>query len=351
LGRDIPGDAVLCDVLTGYLGSGKTTLLNRYLRGSEASGTAVIVNEIGAIGVDHLILGEVSDNVVLLDSGCLCCSLTGSLRETLLDLYLQAERINISLKKVVIETTGLAEPLPILHALIGDRMLKERFALRCVIVTVDGQQALEQLANRKETARQVAVADVLVITKADLASPTTLEALKVALSAINGCAAQIDSSSPGAVNEAFDTSLENHNFIRQTLQIGQGPYLERSHRVSLGGQPIGAESFWISEPTTWPGIAAWWNLLVTHYGKNLLRCKGLLSLADQPSIVLLQGVGTYLHKPEVLGAWPGGDDRARLTVIGEGLDRQWLASSLRALRLVEPGLLPTTLAELDQLGT
>jgi G3E family GTPase len=164
LGRDIPGDAVLCDVLTGYLGSGKTTLLNRYLRGSEASGTAVIVNEIGAIGVDHLILGEVSDNVVLLDSGCLCCSLTGSLRETLLDLYLQAERINISLKKVVIETTGLAEPLPILHALIGDRMLKDRFALRCVIVTVDGQQALEQLANRKETARQVAVADVLVIT-------------------------------------------------------------------------------------------------------------------------------------------------------------------------------------------
>ncbi|MFM0116887.1 CobW family GTP-binding protein [Paraburkholderia nemoris] len=350
----LPGALIPCDVLTGYLGSGKTTFLNRFLKSAEALGTAVVVNEVGEIGIDQLILGEVSDNVVLLDSGCLCCSVSGTLRETLLDIAAQANRIGLPLRKVVIETTGLAEPLPILHALMGDRALAARFELGRVITTVDARLAAEQFRRRRESARQVAVADVLVITKSDLVDAAQVAAVEGLTVAMNPRARLIDSAADDALYAAFCEASACRESI-SPLQASGHPHGHghRDHadsRSNIHGvheTSVGAESFWIDDETSWPGISAWWQLVVERYGARLLRCKGIFRLRETQDVVLIQGVGTHFYPPVTLSSWPIGDARARMTVIGESLERDWLKSSLRAFQIDEAGLLPRNLNELD----
>jgi G3E family GTPase len=372
---------ITCDVLTGYLGSGKTTLLNRYLRSGAGAGTAVVVNEVGEIGIDQLILQEVSDNVVLLDSGCLCCSLTGTLRETLLELASQARRAGLPLRRIVIETTGLAEPLPILHSLLGDKLLTGGFALGRVVTTVDAQHALAQLAAGRETARQIAVADVLVTTKTDLVEAAALSSLETAVRALNPRARVISAQAHDLLEAAFETPVDRvdgpvaaplqapgharegshddeHDGDHEDGYEGdeKGDY-KGGHEVGRRGEPhrhlhhhheIGAQSFWVDQQTSWPGIAAWWHLLMQRYEHRLLRCKGILQLVDTPAPVLVQGVGNYFYPPTRLARWPEGEPRARVTLIGEGLERDWLQASLRALCIDTGGLLPRTLDELEQ---
>jgi G3E family GTPase len=344
------GAPIPCDVLTGYLGSGKTTFLNRFLKSSEALGTAVVVNEVGEIGIDQVILGEVSDNVLLLDSGCLCCSLNGALRETLLNIAAQAKRIGMPLRKVVVETTGLAEPLPVLHSLIGDRALAGYFALGRVITTVDARLAAEQIRMQRETARQIAVADVLVITKTDLVDAAQVSAVGTMTIAMNPRARRIDAAADNALHAAFCEATPDREPIAPLEALAhQHEHGHHDHARGVHETSVGAESFWIDGDTSWPGIAAWWQLVVERYGARLLRCKGLFRLKETQAAVLIQGVGTHFYPPETLLRWPIGDNRARLTVIGEALERDWLASSLRALRIDEAGLLPRNLDELDRI--
>jgi G3E family GTPase len=351
---------IICDVLTGFLGSGKTTLLNRYLRRRDSEGTAVIVNEVGEIGIDQLVLRQVSDNVVLLDSGCLCCSLTGSLRETLLDLVCKATSAGLPLKRIMIETTGLADPLPILHTLIGDRALTDRFEFGRVVTTVDAHQALAQIEAGRETARQIALADVLVITKTDLAEAASAPVLYAALQALNPRARRVNAQNDDVLDMAFDAAVDNvGNNVGKNVGKGDLPAAanepqqeEHHHHDHVHHHGIGAESFWIDSSTSWPGIAAWWHLLNQRYPRRILRCKGVLRVADAASPVLIQGVGNHFHPPALLASWPDDDARGRLVVIGEGLEREWLQSSLRALSIDSGGVLPRNLSELAQcLGT
>jgi G3E family GTPase len=372
-----------CDLLTGFLGSGKTTLLNAWLRSPASSGTAVVVNEVGDIGIDQLVLAEVADNVMLLESGCLCCTLSGSLRETLLDLIAQAAKLPAPLTKIVVETTGLAEPLPILHSLLGDKILTAAVRLNQVIVTVDGLQGMRQFDTQPESVRQIAAAEVVVITKSDMADADTVAATRAAVQRLNPMATILACTAGQGADAVFTRSGGDRqwdavladadaNDARGT-QRGHEHTHDHSHSAADSYHPpqgdmhpggethahdhahafherVSTESFHIEAPSTWPGIAAWWNLVSRHYGDDLLRCKGLLKMADaQPPQTFIQTVGKVFHRPEPVARWPDSDPRSRLVCIGVGLDRAWLLRSLAALRIDEPGLMPMDLAALDSL--
>lgn len=356
-----PTRPIVCDVLTGFLGSGKTTLLNRFLREGGAFGTAVIVNEVGAVGIDQLILSRVAENIALLESGCLCCSLVGALHETLLDLKRRAQEAGHPVERILIETTGLAEPAPILHVLLGSKSLSsEGFSLGRVIVTVDAQMAAGQIARQRETVRQVALADVLAITKTDLADAPGIVALHGALDGLNCVAPRFDVNAGSALSRIFVEPVPK--FAAQMVTSVSGAI----HEIDEGSAPnvashrhhahdahvhggVTSYSFWMDEGEVHPaGLAAWMHLLVNEYGDRILRCKGLFHLTEPQRDVHIQGVGSYFYAPAPLDTWPDEDRRARVVVIGEQLDEAWLQASLGALAIRESGLLPRNLQELCQ---
>lgn len=336
------------DLLTGFLGSGKTTLLNAFLRLEAGADTAVIVNEFGAIGLDQLLYKELSQDVYLLDSGCLCCTVTHSLRETLLEIKNLANRLGRPpLQRVVIETTGLADPLPVLHALLGDKSLMQHFRLGQVITTVDAVQGAAQLAEHTESRRQVGIAEHLVITKTDMARPDQLIALRQQLLQINPRAQVTESVAGHAALSVFTRVAADHSL---QLLPAAGNYMPivGSRGVFTHDRAIGSWSTFTDVRPSWVGIAAWWNLLVHQFGNQLLRCKGLLSVNDIHPIVLIQGVGKVFHSPTFMSAWPDTDPRGRIVCIGTGLDPAWLQASLHALSITEPSARPLSLNELNQ---
>jgi G3E family GTPase len=341
---------IVFDLLTGFLGSGKTTLLNAFLKTGAGADTAVIVNEFGAIGLDQLLYKELSEDVYLLDSGCLCCTVTHSLRETLLEIKNISNRLGRPpLQRVVIETTGLADPLPVLHALLGDKTLMPHFRLGQVITTVDAVQGAAQLAQHMESRRQASVAEHLVITKTDMATPAQLQAIKQQLRQINPRAQVTESVDGQAAASVFSTAVGDRSLqllptATPFIQSIAGPRSVLSHS---SGSDIGSWSTFTDIRPTWVGIAAWWNLLVLQFGNQLLRCKGLLSVNDARPFVLIQGVGKVFHSPTFLPTWPDADPRGRIVCIGANLDPVWLQASLRALTITEASARPRNLTELN----
>ena len=340
---------IIFDLLTGFLGSGKTTLLNSFLRLEAGADTAVIVNEFGAIGLDQLLYQEISQDVYLLDSGCLCCSVTHSLRETLLEIESLANRLGRPpLRRVVIETTGLADPLPVLHALLGDRALMQHFRLGQVITTVDAVQGAMQLEQYPQSKRQASVAEHLVITKADMAEPGQLLALRQQLLQINPRAQVTESVDGQAALSVFTTHVCDRSLQLLPAAGSFIPIAADPRGVFRHDSAIGSWSTFTEVRPSWVGVAAWWNLLVHQFGDQLLRCKGLLSLSDARPFVLIQGVGKVFHSPTFMSAWPDSDPRGRIVCIGSGLDPAWLQASLRALEITQAAALPRTLNELSE---
>ena len=332
---------IVFDLLTGFLGSGKTTLLNAFLRLEAGQDTAVIVNEFGAIGLDQLQYQELSQDVYLLDNGCLCCTVTHSLRETLLEIKDLTQRMGRpALQRVVIETTGLADPLPVMHALLGDKSLMQHFRLGQVIATIDAAQGLDQLNTHVESRKQASVAEHLVLTKTDMAQPLLLLELRTQLHKLNPYAQITESVSGSAAGAIFTTDLQSQAF----KLLPQG--LNESANSHSGD--IGSWSVFTDIQPTWVGIAAWWHLLTLKFGNQLLRCKALLTVNDAKPFVLIQGVGKVFHSPTFLKAWPDQDSRGRIVCIGQGLDPVWLQASLKALTLTEASLKPRNLEELNE---
>ena len=353
-----PPDAPIpCDLLTGYLGSGKTTLLNAFLRSPESRATAVIVNEIGTVGLDQILLQEVSDNVFLLESGCLCCTMGGSLRDTLLDLRQRSESLAGNdapgLKRIIIETTGLADPRPILHQFLGDKTLNGLFRLNQIVATVDAVHGQRQFREQREPVVQAALAERIVLTKTDLVDAVQTQALIQSLGLLNPMADVVESSAGSAAVKVFSQVAHDvadpspGNPFRRIDAPGfatarrPAPTLGAVHRSD-----VRAISLFLDQPTTWAGVSAWWSLLVHRYGDRLLRVKGLLRLDERLPIVFIQGVGTHFHSPRYLSRWPDDDPRSRLVCIGSGLDETWLRESLSAFSVREPGVRPTSLSEL-----
>lgn len=319
-------------VLTGFLGSGKTTLLNALLNTPEFSNTAVIVNEFGEVGLDHYLISRSQDNVVLLDSGCLCCTIADSLHETLADLNFRRQRQDIpSFTRVVVETTGLAAPGPILNTLIGHRLVTDHYCLNAVIVAVDAQHALRELAMHPEVGKQIAVGDRLVLTKTDVA-PVSLE-LAARLHSLNPQAEMVQSVLGQSALEAFAP-------IDQ-LRVKAVGSAQRSHRHDhrephgdiRHSQAIRAHCLVIPDPASWAGVAAWWRVVVDRYGDRILRCKGLVRIAEVDEIAFIQCVQRVFHRPVRLPDWPDADRRSRLVCITRDVDEAEIRSTLFALQL------------------
>jgi G3E family GTPase len=329
-------------LLTGFLGSGKTLLLNAVLKAPGLANTAVIVNEFGEIGLDHMLVQSSAENVVLLEAGCLCCTIADSLHETLADLHFKRVRGEVPpFERVIIETTGLADPAPILNTLLGHKLVTGHFRLDAVVTTVDAVHAAVELERHREVAKQIAVADRLVLTKADLASPGQISDLQSLLQKLNPGAAVYASRQASAALEAFAPGNFSNVKNPQTYESRQ-----HAHDVNRHDEHIRAHCFVLDAPVSWSGVAAWCRVLVDALGDRLLRCKGIVEIADSGEIVFLQGVQRIFHSPERLAGWPDADHRSRLVCITRDVEEKELQSTLPALRLPAGSDPNITLADL-----
>jgi G3E family GTPase len=301
-------------LVTGYLGSGKTTLIRRLLDHPALGETAVIVNELGEIGIDNAILRRIDERTVLLSSGCLCCTLRGDLADELRDLVDRRAVGEVPpFTRVVVETSGLADPAPIVNTLLSEPLVRHQYELESVVATVDAQHGLRG----KESIQQAAAADVLVVTKVDLADGAAVEA---ELRRLNPVADVVEAVS-GEVDP--DVLLGAGRSAR-----GDSPQAlpEPGHAHEDG---VRAVSLTLDGPVDWLGFGVWLTMLLHARGRDILRVKGLLDTGrDGP--LLLNAVQHVVHTPEHLRAWPDDDRRSRLVFIGRGFEADELDRSLRS---------------------
>ncbi|MBM3383609.1 MAG: GTP-binding protein [Betaproteobacteria bacterium] len=310
--------ALPVSVITGFLGSGKTTLLSRLLRDPAFARTAVIVNEFGEVGLDHLLLEAGSEEIVLLEGGCLCCQARGDLVRTAGELLARRSRGEADFERIVVETTGLADPAPILQALMRDRELAGELRLESVIATVDCTAGDATLDAHPESVKQAALADRLVLTKADLADPG---ALAERLRRLNPSAPQLVAQHGEidanllfgfSVHEHWDLPLHAQHF--HSITETQTFCLRRS-------RPLHAVT-----------LALFLQVLAEHCGARLLRLKGLVDVVESPGRpAVIHGVQHVFHPPAFLDAWPDDDRGTRMVVISQGLERAWMEDLLEAL--------------------
>jgi G3E family GTPase len=308
-------------LVTGYLGSGKTTLISRLLQHPGMGETAVIVNEIGEIGIDHAILREVDERTVLLSSGCLCCTLRGDLADELRDLVDRRDAGEIpAFRRVVVETTGLADPTPIVNTLLTEPLVRHQYALDAVVATVDAVHGLRG----PESVKQVAVADVLVVTKTDVADG---EEVVEAVRRLNPTGAVVPAAHGDVAPDLlFDRPVDD---VRRAAVDGDpvgGHDHDHAHRHD---DEVRAVSVWLDAPVDWSAFAIWLTMLLHARGTEILRVKGLLDTGGEGPL-LVNAVQHVVHPPEHLPTWPDSDRRSRLVLIGRGLDETTLRASLRA---------------------
>jgi G3E family GTPase len=328
-------EATPVTVLTGFLGAGKTTLLNHLLRQPKLARTAVLVNEFGEIGLDHLLVERLDDSTVLLNAGCLCCTVRGDLARVLREMLPRARRDEIS--RIVVETTGLADPIPILATLMSDPVAASAYRLDGIVTVVDAVNGAAHLDTQEEAVRQVAVADRIIISKADLAGTGSL---RDRLHTLNPGAPVTDVThgvvDPGFVlhaglfdrtakipdvagwlNAAFDATADHHH----------------DHDPNRHDARICAFCITLDQPLDWPGLAMWLEMLLASRGENLLRVKGILNLKGHDRPVAIHVVRHLMHPPVKLSAWPKDDPRtSRIVFITRDLPRRAVEDSLRAFQ-------------------
>lgn len=319
-------------LLTGFLGSGKTTLLNRLLRHPEMKDTAVVINEIGEAGLDHILaraVGDsyIADNTVLLGSGCLCCTLKNELADTLRDLFYKRMVGAIPhFERLVIETTGLADPGSIMTNLLGDRVIGDQYRLDAVVVTVDATHGIPQIAEHGEARKQAAVADVLLLTKTDLATADQLHALASGLEAINPGATQYRISH-GNIDPAsiVDVGLFDHHgkiavpqrWLRAPARsmAGRGMVPQKVH-----DDEIVSFTVTLPKPLTWTQLEPALLWVCKTFGEKLLRMKGIVHAEDFPAPIAIHAVHHTLYPPTMLSGWDEDEPITRVVLIGKGLD-------------------------------
>ena len=306
-------------LVTGFLGSGKTTLVGALLRRPELARTAVIVNELGEVGIDHHILRRVDERTVLLASGCVCCTLRGDLADELRDLLDRADAGEIpGFERVVVETTGLAEPTPIVNTLLADPFVPHHYALASVVATVDAQHGLRV----EESVRQAAAADVLVLTKTDLASEKATAALEEKLARLNPAA---------AVVRAVSGDVEPSSVLRPPadgVRTWKGNDVPHDHDRSVEAVVLELDNV-----VDWMAFGIWLTMLLQARGTEIYRVKGFLDVGgDGP--LLVNGVQHAVHPPVHLDSWPDDERRSRIVMIGHGFTRDELERSLRVFGVV-----------------
>ena len=315
-------------LLTGFLGSGKATLLNQLLARPEMKDSAVIINELGSAGLDHILATQVdsehiADNTVLLSSGCVCCTLKNELADTMRDLFFKRALQAIpQFNRLVIETTGMADPGPILGNLMNEPVIESVFRLDAVVVTIDSEYGLQQLATHAEARKQSAVADVLLLTKTDLATPEQLSALKEKLIEINPGATQ-HKIQHGQIEPDYiiDVGLfdpagkraEPQRWLRAPLQPSR--MLQKSNHDEISSFNVTLPS-----PINWRDLKPVILKLCQTHGEKLLRLKGIIHAADLDHPLAIHAVHFTPYPPTELEGWTEDEPTNRIVLIGKGLD-------------------------------
>lgn len=380
-----PPSRLPVSVLTGFLGSGKTTLLQALLKHPGMSKVAVVINEFGEVGLDHLLVATASENMVVMDGGCICCTVRGDLVDTLRDLFVKRVRHEVpEFDRVVIETTGLADPAPILHTLMTDPLLSARYRLDGVISTVDAAHGEGQLDHNPESVKQAAVADRIVLTKTDVSEPAAIESLKGRLQAINPAAPVFDAPF-GKIEPAvlFDAGLYNpatkspdvarwlheeayadehdhhecgpdcdhhhhdhdhhdhdhhhhdhdhHHHDHDHDHDGHGHGHGHHHHHTRHDDHIRSFCLIEDEPINWDRLVDFMEHLIGERGGDLLRIKGILNVVESgEKPIVIHGIQHMFHPPVQLEAWPSDDHRSRIVFITRDIDRDAVAPLFRKI--------------------
>jgi G3E family GTPase len=342
-------------ILTGFLGSGKSTFLNALLKNDAFKNTLVIVNEFGQIGLDHLLIEQPEENIILLEGGCLCCEVRGDLVQTLNDIQNRMLSGKIAkFDRIIIETTGLSNPIPILQSIICDREISNSFSMGKVITIVDGKEIVHQLDEYLESLQQIAIADLILVSKSDIPGSLSLKE-------INECIRDINPGSPLAkvdhgiveqmyLNEILGQSvhLEEKSFMdwmsrseelifnrkllsKESLEFSSSLHPIQSGGISLLSESNKVQTFSLRKEgeITGNSFVIWLNLLATMKGENILRFKAILNIGGKP--VALHATQTIVHEPVALEKWPSEDKSSRFVVISKGPIQKQFERSLELL--------------------
>lgn len=369
-------------VLTGFLGSGKTTLLSRLIRDPGMARTAVVINEFGEVGLDHLLVSKADENTVLMDSGCLCCTIRSDLSDTLRDLYMRRLRGEVpEFDRVVIETTGLADPAPILHTLMTDPLIASRFRLDGVVTTVDAVHGMKQLDEHEESLKQAAVADRVVLTKTDIADKDAVYNLRHRLQHLNPGATQVDAQKDEALPVLlFEAGLYNpqtksldvqrwlkaeayegghghdhhdhdhghhhhdhghdhdhahcdHDHGHCAHDHGHDHAHGHDHNHDANRHNDKIHSFVVTHeaPLSWDKLVGFFETVAQAHGDSILRVKGLLNVEEAERPIVIHGVQHLFHPPVQLEAWPTDDRRTRIVFIVKDLQKDTVQALFDAM--------------------
>ncbi|HWF96230.1 MAG TPA: GTP-binding protein [Xanthobacteraceae bacterium] len=330
-----PAEPIPLTVLTGFLGAGKTSLLNRLIHDPALAETAVIINEFGEIGLDHLLVRPIRDGVVLLQSGCLCCTLRGDLVEALEQLLRDLDNGRVAFRRVILETTGLADPAPVLQTAMAHPYLVQRFRLDGVITVVDAVNAAATLDQHMESVRQVAVADRIVLTKTDLLAAAERERalgdLRARLAALNPAAPILDATAGAATARnllgcgLFDPDRKSPDvkrWLAEEAYAAEPPHGPHQHRHDPNRHDERIRAFTLTSDVPIPAASfeMFIDLLRSLHGPKLLRLKGIVKIAEEPARPLvIHGVQHVLHPAVRLEGWPDDDQRTRIVLITRDL--------------------------------
>lgn len=359
-------------LLTGFLGSGKTTVLNHLVRQPELADTLVIINEFGEMALDHLLVAHSIENLVMeMSSGCLCCTIRGDLVKTLRDITWRFSRNGQrQFRRVLIETTGLADPAPIIHTLMTHPQIAPKYRLDGIVATIDLATGSDTLDQHMEAIKQAAVADALLVTKSDLATDEQRDALLSRLDGINPAAPRWEvRNGVIAPDRVLDFGLfsadgktpDVERWLREEAYAESSPhghahhdhghdpdYHDHDHKhvhshghhhhhdVNRHDDHIRAFCFAVDDPIPEDMLAAWLDVLMSFVGPNILRVKGILNVEGQDVPIVIHGVQHIFHPPVPLPAWPGEDRRSRLVFITQDVGREVVEATFQALSQVLP---------------
>lgn len=350
LTRDVLASKIPVTIITGFLGAGKTTLVSKLVLHPDMNRVAVVINELGEIGIDNDLVTMSSENISLLSNGCICCSVRTDMQETMRDLFAKRMVGEIpEFDRIIIETTGLADPAPILQTLLSDSLFEAQFRLDGLVTLVDGFNGLYQIEHQLETTKQIAVADLILITKSDLLDVSTKDSLQAAIRALNP-QAQMRFVVNGEIEPQHLINLgltsskytdKTMGFLGSLLQSEDGTaeaYLgDFAKRHNQGIKTI---SLRFKEPFSWEAASAALELLTNLRGPDMLRVKGIMNIDGKP--VVIQGVQHIFHPPVTLDRWPSAEQDTRMVFITKNIEAALIESLFKAVgAITQTQKLPT----------